>query len=144
MPIRCLDCSNFSRILIDLYLFTNSFLELVWVSFPCIQTWTSLVAQPVKWLPTTRKTRFNPWVRKISWRRKWQLTLVFLPGKSHGWSSLVGYSPWGGRVRHYWLTSYSLSNMTWKLYRYFHCCYLELISSTDETCCLTIYIIIVD
>ena len=29
------------------------------------------------------------------WRRKWQPTLVFLPGKSHGWRSLVGYSPWG-------------------------------------------------
>ena len=31
---------------------------------------------------------------KISWRRKWQPTPVFLPGKSHGWKSLVGYSPW--------------------------------------------------
>ena len=30
---------------------------------------------------------------KISWRRKWQLTPVFLPGKSHGQKSLVGYSP---------------------------------------------------
>ena len=30
-----------------------------------------------------------------SWRRKWQPTPVFLPGKSHGWRSLVGYSPWG-------------------------------------------------
>ena len=38
---------------------------------------------------------FNPWVRKMSWRRKWQPTPVFLPGKSHGWRSLVGYSPWG-------------------------------------------------
>ena len=26
----------------------------------------------------------NPWIRKIPWRRKWQHTLVFLPGKSHG------------------------------------------------------------
>ena len=39
--------------------------------------------------------RFNPWVGKISWRRKWQPTPVFLPGKSHGWWNLVGYSPWG-------------------------------------------------
>ena len=29
------------------------------------------------------------------WRRKWQPTPVFLPGKSHGWRNLVGYSPWG-------------------------------------------------
>ena len=28
-------------------------------------------------------------------RRKWQLIPVFLPGKCHGWRSLVGYSPWG-------------------------------------------------
>ena len=28
------------------------------------------------------------------WRREWQLTPVFLPGGSHGQSSLVGYSPW--------------------------------------------------
>ena len=40
------------------------------------------------------RPRLNPWVRKISWRRKWQPTLVFLPGKSHGWRSLVG-STWG-------------------------------------------------
>ena len=33
--------------------------------------------------------------RSIPWRRKWQPTPVFLPGKSHGWRSLVGYSPWG-------------------------------------------------
>ena len=32
---------------------------------------------------------------KIFWRRKWQPTPVFLPGKSHGRKSLVGYSPWG-------------------------------------------------
>ena len=38
---------------------------------------------------------FDPWVRKIPWRRKRQATPVLLPGKSHGWSSLVGYGPWG-------------------------------------------------
>ena len=30
-----------------------------------------------------------------TWRRKWQPTPVLLPGKCHGWRSLVGYSPWG-------------------------------------------------
>ena len=44
-----------------------------------------------------RIPRFNPWVRKKPWRRKWQPTLVFLPGKSHGQRSLVSYSPWGRR-----------------------------------------------
>ena len=40
-------------------------------------------------------SRFDPWVRKIPWRRKWHPTPVLLPGKFHGWRSLVGYSPWG-------------------------------------------------
>ena len=42
-----------------------------------------------------RRPGFNPCFRKIPWRRNWQPTPVFLPGKSHGWKSLVGYSPWG-------------------------------------------------
>ena len=41
------------------------------------------------------RPRFDPWVGKILWRRKWQPTPVLLPGKSHGKRSLVGYSPWG-------------------------------------------------
>ena len=44
-----------------------------------------------------RRPRFNPWVRKIPWRRAWQPTPVFLPGESHGQRSLVGYSPWDRR-----------------------------------------------
>ena len=40
------------------------------------------------------RSRFNPWVGKILWRRAWQPTLVFLPGESHGQRSLSGYSPW--------------------------------------------------
>ena len=47
-------------------------------------------------LPTVQETnRLDPWVGKILWRRKWQPTPVLLPGKSHGWGSMVGYSPWG-------------------------------------------------
>ena len=40
-----------------------------------------------------RTHRFNPWFGKIPWRRKWQPTPVFLPGKSHGQRNLAGYSP---------------------------------------------------
>ena len=32
---------------------------------------------------------------RLVWRRQWQPTSVLLPGKSHGWRSLVGCSPWG-------------------------------------------------
>ena len=42
-----------------------------------------------------RRCGFDPWVRKIPWRRKWHPTPVFLPGESHGQRSLSGYSPWG-------------------------------------------------
>ena len=42
-----------------------------------------------------RILRFNPWIRKILWRRKWQPTPLFLSGNSHGQRSLVVYSPWG-------------------------------------------------
>jgi len=37
----------------------------------------------------------DPWFRKIPWRRAWKPTLAFLPERSHGLRSLVGYSPWG-------------------------------------------------
>ena len=47
------------------------------------------------------RPRFDPWVGKIPWRRKWQPTPVFLSGKSHGQRSLAGYSSWIHKgVRH--------------------------------------------
>ena len=41
-----------------------------------------------------RRPRFDPWVGKIPWRRKWLPTPVFLPGKFHRQRNLVGYNPW--------------------------------------------------
>ena len=41
-----------------------------------------------------KRCRFDPWVKKIPWNRKWQPTSVFLPGKFCGPRSLMGYSPW--------------------------------------------------
>ena len=43
----------------------------------------------------SRRCGFNSWDGKIPWRRKWQPTPVFLPGKSHGQRSLAGYSARG-------------------------------------------------
>ena len=40
-----------------------------------------------------KRCRFDSWVGKIPWRREWQTTLVFLPGKSHRQRSLAVYSP---------------------------------------------------
>jgi len=42
-----------------------------------------------------RRPRFDSWVGKVPWRRKWQPTPVFLPGESHGQRNLDGYGPWG-------------------------------------------------
>ena len=83
---------------------------------PKLRVWVNLIAWPdssvVKNLPAhagaTGDAGFNPWVRKLPWRRKWQHTPVFLPGESHGQRSLAGYSPQGGkRVRHDWVTEYA-------------------------------------
>ena len=41
-----------------------------------------------------RRPGFDPSVRKIPWRRERLSTPVFLPGKSYGQRSLIGYSPW--------------------------------------------------
>jgi len=40
-----------------------------------------------------RRYGFDPWVGKIPWKRKGQLTPVFLPGESHGERNLVGNNP---------------------------------------------------
>ena len=58
----------------------------------------------VKNLPANAGDTGDPWLRKIPWGREWQPTPIFLPGKSHGQRSLVGYSPWGCRIRHNWVT----------------------------------------
>ena len=42
-----------------------------------------------------RRPELSPWVSQIPWRKEWLPTPVFLPGKSYGWRSLVGCSPWG-------------------------------------------------
>ena len=60
----------------------------------------SLIAQSVKRIYLQcRRPGFNSCMGKISWRRKWQPTPVFLPRESQGQRSLAGYSPWGRKSR---------------------------------------------
>ena len=69
----------------------------------------SLVAQRLKCLPPTQET----WIRSLGREdplEKEMGTPVFLPGESHGWRSLVGYSPWGCKE----------SDMTERLHFHFH------------------------
>ena len=42
-----------------------------------------------------RQILIEPWSKIEPWRRKWQPTPGFVPGKPHGRRRLVGYSPWG-------------------------------------------------
>ena len=51
----------------------------------------------------------------FQWRRQWQPTPVLLPGKPHGWRSLVGCSPWGSKESD--TTSFSRSLVTFMHWR---------------------------
>jgi len=66
-----------------------------------------------------RRYGFNPYVGKIPWRRKWQPTPLFLPGKSHGqWSLVVMGSQ---RVGHDLMT---------KKQQIFHCIFIPCLLYT--------------
>ena len=70
-----------------------------------LDSWGSLVTQWYGIYLQCRRHRFDPWVRKIPWRRKCQPTPLLLFGKSHGQRGLAGYSPWSQkRVRYNWAT----------------------------------------
>ena len=80
-----------------------------------VSCWAHMISGFPRWLSgkecacqckRCRRCRFDPWVRKIIWRRKWQPTPVFLPEKPHRQRSLVGYSPWGHRIWHNWATEH--------------------------------------
>ena len=58
-----------------------------------------------------QECEFDPWVKKIPWRRKWQSTLVFLSRKTHGQRSLVGWRPWGLKEL---ATTYRLHNSKYR------------------------------
>ena len=76
-----------------------------------------------------RRCGFHPWVGNIPWRRKWQPTPIFLPGKSHGQRSLVGYSY--KRVGHE--LGLNHHHHTYLIYYYNVVCYIINISWLDKT-----------
>ena len=47
--------------------------------------------EPICQCRRPKRHRFDPWVRKIPWRREWLLTPVFLPGEAHGQRGLAAY-----------------------------------------------------
>ena len=66
---------------------------LVHLGFPCGASGKESACQCRR----CERSRFDPWVRKIPWRRKWHPTPVSWPGNFHGKKSLVGYSPWAAK-----------------------------------------------
>ena len=66
-----------------------------------IPLWASLWLSGKEPLCQCRRCRFDPWVRKIPWKRRWQLTPVFLPEKSRGQKSLESLlCPWDSQGSH--------------------------------------------
>ena len=63
-----------------------------------------------------RRCGFSPWVWKIPWRRKWQPTPIFLPGKFHEQRSLTGSSLWCYRVGHDWVVKQQKTKENSKLF----------------------------
>ena len=58
-----------------------------------------------------RRYRFNPWIGKILWRRKWQSTPVFLPGEFHGQRILMVYTP-GLQKNQTWFSNWTTITAT--------------------------------
>ena len=102
------------------YLIINSlnYINLFFFSSCYYLIWDSLVAQTVKHLSAMQETQVRSLGGKILWSRKWQPSPVFLPGKSHGRWSLVGYCPWGRKEL----------DMTERLHFHFH--YLIQVSTS--------------
>ena len=66
--------------------------------------------EPICQCRRPRRRGFSPWVEKIPWRRKWQLTPGFLSGQSHGQRSLVGYRPRGCKESGMTKVTYSIAH----------------------------------
>ena len=78
------------------------------------------------WCRRRKRHRFNPCVRKILCRRKWQPTPGFLPGKSHGQRSLAGYNPRGRKSQDTTeATKHTSAQHTWP---FIFACYIAIYS----------------
>ena len=91
-------------------------LQLDFGDFPCkyMHIWASQVALVVKNPPANARDLRDlcsiPESGRFPWRRKRQLSPVFLPRESHGQGSLVGYSPWGLKQLDMTVTTHACMN----------------------------------
>ena len=84
-------CPLFFRFLLPYWLVQNIESSSLCYRFPRWLTGKEAICQCRR----HRRHSFDPWVRKIPWRRKWQTTPVFLHENFRGQRGLMGYSPWG-------------------------------------------------
>ena len=85
-------------------------------SWTRLRDWTTILRRKFKFTCIIWKRiclqcgrpRFNPWVGKIPWRRKWQPTPVLLPGKSHGLQPASFLWPWNSPGKNTGVGSLSL------------------------------------
>ena len=82
-----------------------------------------------------RRRGFDPWSRKIPWRRKWQPTPVFWPENPHGQRTLAGYSPWGRKkVRHDLATTKSIAWDSYGLIKNLFCSTATATAKSRQSC----------
>ena len=72
-----------------------SVLFIVQLSHPYMTTGKAIALTRCTFVSKVMSLLFNKLSRLVTWRRQWHPTPLLLPGKSHGWRSLVGCSPWG-------------------------------------------------
>jgi len=90
-----------------MFAFVFSDLKVIYLSISCcfISCFEAfpggaVIKEPACQCRRLKRCWFNPWVGKLPWRRAWQSTPIFLPGKFHEQGILADYSPWNFRVRH--------------------------------------------
>ena len=112
---KLLPCPGYCKLCCNAH--WGAFLE-VMVFFRYMSRWASPVTQLVK-LP--RRPGLNPWVGKMTQRRAWQPTPVYLPGESPwteepgGWQS-IGLQ----RIGHEWATKTQMAAVVLFILRNFH------------------------
>ena len=76
----------------------HSVCQQIWKTQQWLQDWKRSIFIPIPKKGNAKECsnyRTIALISHASWRRQWHPTPVLLPGKSHGWRSLVGCGPWG-------------------------------------------------
>ena len=114
---------------------TDGWIDKEIVSYICIYIYVyvfpggSAGKEPACQCRRAKRWGFDPWVRKIPWRRARQPTPVFFSGKLYGQRSLAGYNWWGCKSWT-WLSTSAHTHTRLCLYRYIK--YIKTAIKTKE------------